>query len=113
KKNSLIIAFTLMTSTLTAQQIHEREDLHSEEKVMRDCDQRVFYEIFIRSFYDSNGDGIGDLNGITEKLDYLQQLGIGGLWLTPFNPSPSNHKYDVTNYYDVDPQYGSLGDFKK
>ncbi|HYV94891.1 MAG TPA: alpha-amylase family glycosyl hydrolase [Chitinophagales bacterium] len=88
-------------------------EISPEQEVMHDCDQRVFYEIFIRSFYDSNGDGIGDLNGITQKLDYLQQLGIGGLWLTPFNPSPSNHKYDVTDYFNADEKYGTLDDFKK
>ncbi len=88
-------------------------EISAEKKVVLDCDQRVFYEIFVRSFYDSNGDGIGDLNGITMKLDYLQQLGIGGLWLTPFNPSPSYHKYDVTDYYGVDPLYGTLEDFKR
>ncbi|HLO27681.1 MAG TPA: alpha-amylase family glycosyl hydrolase [Anaerolineales bacterium] len=72
----------------------------------------VFYEIFVRSFRDSNGDGVGDFNGITEKLDYLQGLGIRGLWLMPINPSPSYHGYDVTDYYAVNPEYGTLGDFK-
>src|SRR5512143_822169 len=72
----------------------------------------VFYEIFVRSFNDSNGDGIGDFNGITQKLDYIQQLGISALWLMPINPSPSYHGYDVTNYYAVNPQYGTLADFK-
>lgn len=72
----------------------------------------VFYEIFIRSFSDSNGDGIGDFNGITSKLDYLQGLGIKGIWLMPINPSPSYHGYDVTDYYEVNPQYGTLDDFK-
>ena len=80
----------------------------------------VFYEIFVRSFYDSDGDGIGDFNGITAKLDYLNDgdpntttdLGITGLWLMPINPSPSYHGYDVTDYYDVNPQYGTMDDFK-
>ena len=72
----------------------------------------VFYEIFVRSFYDSNGDGIGDFNGITEKLDYLQKLGVKGLWLMPINPSPSYHGYDVTDYYAVNPDYGTLDDLK-
>jgi glycosidase len=72
----------------------------------------VFYEIFVRSFRDSNGDGIGDFNGITEKLDYLQGLGVRGLWLMPINPSPSYHGYDVTDYYAVNPDYGTLDDFK-
>lgn len=75
--------------------------------------QAVFYEIFVRSFYDSNGDGIGDFNGITSKLDYLKSLGITGIWLMPIHPSTSYHGYDVLNYYAVNPQYGSLDDFKK
>jgi alpha-amylase len=72
----------------------------------------VFYEIFVRSFRDSNGDGIGDFNGITEKLDYLYDLGIRGIWLMPINPSPSYHGYDVTDYYAVNPDYGTMDDFK-
>src|SRR6185295_11869034 len=71
----------------------------------------VNYEIFVRSFSDSNGDGIGDLNGITSKLDYLKELGIDGLWLTPIHPSPTYHKYDVKDYYAIDPEYGTLDDF--
>jgi glycosidase len=73
----------------------------------------VFYEIFVRSFYDSNGDGIGDLNGLISKLDYLQSLGVTGLWLMPIHPSPSYHGYDVADYYTVNPDYGTLGDFKR
>ncbi len=80
----------------------------------------IFYEIFVRSFYDSNGDGIGDFKGIIKKLDYLNDgdpttttdLGITGIWLMPINPSPSYHGYDVTDYYDVNPDYGTLVDFK-
>ncbi len=75
--------------------------------------ETVFYEIFVRSFRDSDGDGIGDFNGITEKLDYLQELGIKGLWLMPINPSPSYHGYDVTDYYAVNPDYGTMEDFKR
>ena len=69
------------------------------------------YEIFTGSYCDSNGDGIGDLNGIRSKLDYIQALGTDGLWLTPVSPSPSYHKYDVTNYADIDPAFGTLADF--
>jgi alpha-amylase len=72
----------------------------------------VFYEVFVRSFYDSNGDGKGDLNGLTAKLDYLKALGISGIWLMPINPSPSYHGYDVTDYYGINPDYGTLNDFK-
>lgn len=72
----------------------------------------VFYEIFVRSFNDTDGDGIGDFNGITQKLDYLQSLGVTALWLMPIHPSPSYHGYDVINYYAVNAQYGSMSDFK-
>jgi alpha-amylase len=73
---------------------------------------RVFYEIFIRSFCDSNKDGKGDLNGITSKLDYLQYLGIEGIWITPFFRSNSYHKYDVIDYKSVDHECGTMGDFE-
>ena len=74
---------------------------------------RVFYQVFIRSFADSNGDGIGDLNGLISKLDYLKNLGITGIWLSPLHPSPSYHKYDVVDYYNIDKEYGTLSDFKR
>ncbi|HLA56568.1 MAG TPA: alpha-amylase family glycosyl hydrolase [Flavobacterium sp.] len=73
----------------------------------------ITYEIFVASFADSNGDGIGDINGMTAKLDYLAALGVEGIWLMPMNPSPSYHKYDVTDYYGIHPDYGTLEDFKK
>ena len=76
-----------------------------------DDNYRTFYEIFVYSFCDSNGDGIGDLQGVTSKLDYLQELGINGIWFMPIHPSQSYHKYDVRDYYDIDPQYGTLADF--
>ncbi len=72
----------------------------------------VMYEIFIQSFADSNGDGTGDINGMTSRLDYLQDLGIKGIWLMPIMPSPSYHKYDVTDYYGIHPDYGTMDDFK-
>jgi alpha-glucosidase len=72
----------------------------------------VFYEIYVRSFADSNGDGVGDLPGITERLPYLKELGVDALWLTPFYPSPgADHGYDVADYVDVDPLFGTLDDF--
>ncbi len=72
----------------------------------------VVYEIFVGSFYDSNNDGIGDLNGITAKLDYLQDLGVSTLWLMPIHPSNTYHKYDVIDYYGIDPKYGTIEDFE-
>ena len=74
----------------------------------------VIYEIYPRSFQDSNGDGIGDLNGITARLDYLQKLGIDAIWLTPIYPSPQvDFGYDISDYVGIDPQYGTLADFDK
>ena len=72
----------------------------------------VIYEIYPRSFRDSNGDGIGDLNGITQKLDYLQNLGVDGIWISPMYPSPQvDFGYDIADYENIDPQYGTLADF--
>jgi alpha-glucosidase len=74
----------------------------------------VFYEIYPRSFADSNHDGIGDLNGITSKLDYLKNLGIDAIWITPFFPSPQvDFGYDVSDYENIDPMYGTLADFDR
>ena len=70
------------------------------------------YEVFVRSFYDSNGDGIGDLRGLTQKLDYIAGLGADCVWLMPVAESPSYHGYDVTNYYKIEPDYGTNDDFK-
>ena len=72
----------------------------------------VFYQVYIRSFADSNDDGVGDLPGVMGKLDYLKGLGVDAIWITPFYPSPQkDHGYDVADYYDVDPVYGTLADF--
>lgn len=76
-----------------------------------DDEYRNYYEIFVYSFADSNGDGIGDLGGVRDKLDYIADLGCNGIWLMPVQPSPTYHKYDITDYTDIDPQYGTMGDF--
>jgi alpha-glucosidase len=74
----------------------------------------VFYEVYPRSFADSNGDGIGDLNGITSKLDYLHDLGVDAIWITPCFPSPQvDFGYDVSDYEAIDPMYGTLADFDR
>ncbi len=73
----------------------------------------VFYELYVRAFYDSNGDGHGDLPGVIHKLDYLKSLGVDCIWLLPIYPSPlKDDGYDVADYYDIHPDYGTLEDFK-
>src|SRR5437667_10058533 len=72
----------------------------------------VIYQIYPRSFLDGNGDGVGDLPGITSRLDYLRWLGVDAVWLTPFYPSPmADFGYDVADYTGVDPLFGTLADF--
>jgi trehalose-6-phosphate hydrolase len=74
--------------------------------------ESVFYQIYMPSYADSNGDGYGDFKGMTQKLDYLQGIGVKGIWLTPFLTSPKvDNGYDIANYYEIDPTYGTKADF--
>jgi len=86
--------------------------LNDSNKTVSKFPRAVTYEIFVQAFSDSNGDGIGDFNGTTSKLDYLKDLGVNALWLMPIHPSQSEHKYDVMDYYGVHPDYGTMDDFK-
>ncbi|WP_413377268.1 glycoside hydrolase family 13 protein [Alkalihalobacillus sp. 1P02AB] len=73
----------------------------------------VFYEVYMPSFADGNKDGIGDFQGLTAKLDYFKELGVNGLWLTPFYPSPKiDNGYDISDYYNIDEDYGTMDDFE-
>ncbi|HET8991505.1 MAG TPA: alpha-amylase family glycosyl hydrolase, partial [Candidatus Saccharimonadales bacterium] len=84
------------------------------QTVPRWADGAVMYQIYPRSFQDSNGDGIGDIPGIISRLDYLKDLGVTGMWLSPFYRSPmADFGYDVADYRDVDPIFGTLDDFKR
>ena len=85
---------------------------YEQELNIIDDNYRNYYEIFVYSFCDSDGDGIGDFNGVTEKLDYIKDMGFNGIWLMPIMPSTTYHKYDVVDYCDTDPQYGTIEDFK-
>jgi len=95
------------------------DSFHSD--YVTDDNARVFYEIFVGSFSDSDGDGVGDLRGIINRMDYLNDgdpdsglsLGVEGLWLTPIFRSPSYHKYDVEDFYAVDPQFGTMADLRE
>ena len=106
----VVIVLLLLSGCSAKKQIDETDDNY-----------RVFYEIFVGSFSDSNGDGIGDLRGIIDRLDYLNDgnalskdsLGIQGIWLTPIFYSPSYHKYDVIDYYRIDPSFGAQSDLEE
>jgi len=114
-------ATALPTPEVTEAIATEQTQLPAVEDPMGWWNEVVFYEIFVRSFKDSDGDGIGDFQGIISQLDYLNDgdpttnddLGIGGIWLMPIMPSPSYHGYDVSNYQTVNPEYGTLSDFKQ
>lgn len=86
---------------------------YAQELNVIDDNVRTYYEVFVYSFCDSDGDGIGDLKGVIEKLDYIQDMGFNGIWLMPIMPSPSYHKYDTTDYCAIDSQYGTMEDFQK
>src|SRR5262245_16271357 len=84
--------------------------IHNEPCWYKDA---VIYELHVRAFRDSDGDGIGDFNGLCEKLDYLRDLGVTAVWLLPFYPSPlRDDGYDIASYNDVHPSYGTLTDFR-
>src|SRR6266496_3243662 len=73
----------------------------------------LIYQVHVRTYFDSNGDGIGDFPGLTAKLDYIQRLGVNCIWLLPFYPSPlKDDGYDIAHYEGVHPAYGTLKDFK-
>ena len=88
--------------------VHKDADLEN----FRWWERGIIYQIYPRSFMDSNGDGIGDLGGIRSRLDYLQWLGVDAIWISPIYPSPmADFGYDVSNYTDIDPIFGTLADF--
>ena len=93
-------------------EFEDRLDSYAQLGSSPDDNYRTWYEIFVYSFCDTNGDGIGDLNGVISKLDYLESLGVNGIWLMPIHPSNSYHKYDVIDYFDIDPDYGTTYDFE-
>lgn len=91
--------------------LQERLDYYATLGSSPDDNYRTWYQVLIYSFCDSNGDGMGDLQGLISKLDYLQNLGITGLWLSPIHPSGSYHGYDVDDYYAINPEFGTMEDF--
>ncbi|HHT55275.1 MAG TPA: alpha-amylase, partial [Acholeplasma sp.] len=104
KKYFSIFLLFLVSIILVACKDNKPVELNYEED--------IYYSLFVRSFADSDGDGIGDLNGITENLDYLEELGITALWLLPIFESPTYHGYDTIDYYKINPDYGTMDDLE-
>ncbi|WP_048729154.1 alpha-amylase family glycosyl hydrolase, partial [Carnobacterium sp. 1290_CSPC] len=79
-----------------------------------DLGKKVIYQVYPKSFNDTDGDGFGDLRGIIEKLDYLETLGVDMIWMNPFYPSPQNDNgYDISDYTAIDPRFGTMDDFEE
>ena len=110
------ISAKAQTQTTQMNEINDTKSLS-----VQDDKYRTTYEVFLYSYYDSNGDGIGDIKGLIQKLDYInagndqtgEDLGCNEIWLMPVCPSPTYHKYDVTDYESIDPQYGTMDDFRQ
>ena len=111
----MVLVFILLVATTVSCGKKDSESNYAYEQELNiiDDNYRNFYEIFVYSFYDSDGDGIGDLSGVTQKLDYIADMGFNGIWLMPIMPSTTYHKYDVLDYYNIDEEYGTLEDFQK
>lgn len=103
---------TTIPEETTADGVQKGEYAYEQELNIIDDNYRNYYEIFVYSFYDSDGDGIGDINGVIEKLDYIEDMGFNGIWFMPIMPSNTYHKYNVHDYYNIDPAYGTLEDFQ-
>ena len=123
KYRKIILSLVLLLSVLIVYAVKQQSSRKSAVSVMsqvnaslqEDIPEGVYpsvYEVFVGSFYDADGDGTGDLNGVTQKLDYIHDLGFRGIWLMPVAPSPTYHKYDVADYTDIDPAYGTREDFR-
>ncbi len=112
---SIIVALQTAAPAAAGQSAPPNPDAQSANSAEQDWwKNAVIYEIYPRSFQDSNGDGIGDLNGITQRLDYLKRLGVDAIWLSPVYPSPQvDFGYDISDYKNIDPQYGALADFDR
>ena len=109
----LLVLSTLATSLMLSGCSKTTEDLIENAKIdLPDDKYNNYYQIWVGSFCDSNDDGVGDLQGIISKLDYIDdELGFTGIWLSPCMPSPSYHKYDVEDYKNIDLAFGTLDDF--
>ncbi len=110
---SIVLLISLcLSGCFQTKNISQMEKINSKQMANITSPFTTTYEVFLYSFYDSDGDGIGDINGLIEKLPYIEDLGFTSVWMMPIHPSPTYHKYDVKDYYEIDPQYGTIDDFK-
>ncbi len=111
KKLYLLIILVFLLLGIGLWGLYEEGIFKADQDIVDD-NYRNYYEIFVRSFYDSDNDGIGDFNGVAKKLDYIRDTGFNGIWLMPIMPSTTYHKYDVTDYEAVSDEYGTMEDFE-
>ena len=109
----LLSVLAILLALASCSKAQGNTETSAKEKAPVDDAYRNYYEIYVGSFFDTDNDGIGDLNGVTAKLDYIKDMGFNGIWLMPVTKGTSYHKYDVEDYYDVDPQFGTLDDMRK
>jgi maltose alpha-D-glucosyltransferase/alpha-amylase len=103
----------MSAETKILQKATENKIVRAPEKIPMWYKSGIIYELHVRAFQDSDGDGAGDFRGLTTRLDYLRDLGVTAIWLLPFYPSPlKDDGYDISDYYGVHPMYGTLADFK-
>lgn len=115
-----VMCCSFVACTNTASDEHNEQPIDTRTYTLPTDDYRAFYQLMVGSYRDSDGDGIGDLRGLIQQLDYINDgdpssndsLHAGGIWLTPVMPSPTYHKYDTTDYYDIDPDFGTVDDFR-
>lgn len=108
-----ILVFTTCSACIEKTENQEETTAYVDEETIIYDKYGTCYQVLIYSFCDSNGDGIGDINGLTSKLDYIKDLGFTSIWLLPFHTSTTYHKYDVVDYYEIDKDYGTMEDFEK
>lgn len=111
---SFILILSVMLNFTLFSACKDKNDGENEQEQLNiiDDNYRNWYEVFVRSFFDSNNDGLGDLKGLEKKLGYIKEMGFNGIWLMPICQSNTYHKYDVVDYYTVDKEYGTNEDFK-